>query len=315
MYKLGIDLGGTNIAIGVVDEKNNIVSKISIATLLPDTPKNIVGRIFDASKKCLLKANLDIKDIDSIGIGSPGAVDSNKGVVLFANNLGFKDVKLGELLSEQFGKTVYCENDANAAAFGEYLATDGTADTIVAITLGTGIGGGVIIDRKLYSGNRFSGGELGHMVINFDGIPCSCGRKGCFEAYASASALVRQTKEAMQNNLQSKMWQLCDGTLDNVSGKTAFDGLRLGDEVAKEVVEQYCDYVSIGLVDIINTFGPAIICLGGGISKEGEALLEPVRRHIEMNKPINCQTTVCIAKLNNDAGIIGAANLDILKKM
>ncbi len=314
MYKLGIDLGGTNIAIGIVNENYKVISKISIPTLLPDTPINIVGRIADACNKCLEKANLLIGDISAVGVGTPGAVDSNNGIIYFANNLDFHNLPLADMLSKELGLTVYCENDANAAAYGEYLVSDNKeADTLVAITIGTGIGGGVIIDGKLYSGNKFSGGELGHMVINFDGIPCSCGRRGCFEAYASASALVRQTKEAMQNNPQSKLWQVCNGNIDNVTGKTAFDGLRLGDETAKSVVEQYTDYVSIGLVDIINTFGPATICISGGVSNEGEYLMEPLRRHIEANRPINCQTTVCIATLNNDAGIIGAANLDLLK--
>ena len=314
MYKIGIDLGGTNIAIGIVDENYNIISKVNISTCLPDTPENIVGRIVFACKKCLIKSNLTIEDISSIGIGTPGAIDSVNGVVLFANNLDFKNVQLGKMLGEKLGKTVYCENDANAAAWGEYLVSDYYGNgTLVAITIGTGIGGGVIINGKLYSGNNFSGGELGHMVINFDGLPCNCGRKGCYEVYASASALIRQTREAMQKNLQSKMWQICEGNIENVNGKTAFDGLRQNDETAREVIEQYADYVSIGLVDIINSFGPATICISGGISREEEYILEPIRRHIEMNKPINCHTSVKIAKLNNDAGIIGAANLDVLK--
>lgn len=314
MFKLGIDLGGTNIAVGIVNESNEIVASLSTPTLLPDIPKNIVGRIADACNKVLVKAGLNWDEIVAVGIGTPGAVDSQNGIVLFANNMNFHNLPLGEMLEKEISKKVYCENDANAAAYGEYLVTGkNRGDTLVAITIGTGIGGGVIIDGKLYSGNKYSGGELGHMVINFDGIPCSCGRKGCYEAYASATALIAQTKEAMRENLDSKMWQICGGAIDNVTGKTAFDGIRAGDKTAKEVVEQYADYVSIGLVDIINTFGPATICISGGISKEEDYLLEPIRRHIEQNKPINCQTTVCVAKLNNDAGIIGAANLDTLK--
>ena len=313
MYKLGIDLGGTNIAVGIVDENYNVISKYSMPTLLPNSPKNIVGRIFEASNKVLKRANLEMADIVSVGIGSPGAVDSKNGIVIFANNLDFHNVRLGDMLSEKFIKKVFCENDANAAAFGEYLVTNGKDDTLVAITIGTGIGGGIIIGGKIYSGNRYSGGELGHMVINFDGIKCSCGRRGCFEAYASANALIEQTKEAMQKNLNSVMWSICNGNISDVTGKTAFDGLRMGDEIAKQVVEQYADYVSIGLVDIINTIGPATICISGGVSNEGEYLLEPIRRHIELNKPINCQTTVRVATLNNDAGIVGAANLDISK--
>lgn len=314
MYKLGIDLGGTNIAVGVVNKNNKIIAKTSVPTFLPASPEIIVKKIVNASMDCLKKANLTLKNISAIGLGTPGAVDSKNGIVLFANNLDFNNVPLGSMLKKEFGMPVFCENDANAAAYGEYLVTDKKEDTLVAITIGTGIGGGVIIDGKLYSGNKYSGGELGHMVINFEGNLCSCGRHGCYETYASASALIRQTKEAMQKDLLSKMWELCEGKIDNVTGKTAFDGVRLNDKTAKEVVEQYADYISIGLVDIINTFGPATICISGGVSKEGEPLIKLINKHIKLNNPVNCQTTVCIAKLDNDAGIIGAANLDLLQQ-
>lgn len=145
MYKLGIDLGGTNIAVGIVDENYNVISKYSMPTLLPDSPKNIVGRICEASNKVLKRANLEMDDIISVGIGSPGAVDSKNSIVIFANNLDFHNVRLGDMLSEKFGKKVFCENDANSAAFGEYLVKNGKDDTLVAITIGTGIGGGIII--------------------------------------------------------------------------------------------------------------------------------------------------------------------------
>ncbi len=313
MYKLGIDLGGTNIAIGIVNDKNEMVFKLSKPTCLPDSAENIVGRIFYASKECLSKAGVSIEEISAIGVGCPGAIDSKEGVVLFSNNFDYRNVPLASMLSEKFGMKVLCENDANAAAFGEYLSQGGNSgDTLVAITIGTGIGGGVIIGGKLYSGNCFSGGELGHMVINFNGLPCNCGRRGCWEVYASATALIRQTKEAMQNDLQSKMWQICEGNLSNVTGVTPFEGLRQNDETAKKVIEQYADYIAIGIVDIINSFGPATICISGGISNEQDYILEPIKRHIELNKPINCKTNVEIAKLNNDAGIVGAANLDIM---
>ena len=311
MYKLGIDLGGTNIAAGIVDENYNVVVKYSMPTCLPDSPKNIVGRIYEVSDKALKRANLTMDDITSIGIGSPGAVDSKNGIVIFANNLNFSNVKLGDMLSDKFGKKVLCENDANAAAFGEYLVSENKPNTLVAITIGTGIGGGIIINGKVYSGSRYSGGELGHMVINFNGKKCSCGRRGGFEVYASANALIEQTKEAMQKNLNSAMWSICGGNISDVTGKTAFEGLRKGDETARQVIEQYTDYVSVGLVDIINTIGPDMICISGGISNEGECLLRFIRKHIELNKPINCKTVVEVAKLGNDAGIVGAANLDL----
>lgn len=314
MYKMGIDLGGTNIAVGIIDSNNSIIAKVSEPTCLPDSPENIVGRIYHTAVKCLSKANLNIDDLTFIGLGTPGAVNSSTGEVLFSNNFGFKNVPLGEMISKKFGLNVLCENDANAATFGEYLVADRDKnDTFVGITIGTGIGGGVIIDGKIYSGKEYSGGELGHMVIDFDGVSCNCGRRGCYEAYASATALISQTKEAMQNDLQSKMWQICGGSIENVTGQTAFEGMRAGDKTAKNVIERYADYVAIGLVNIINMLGPDVICISGGISNEGDYILEPVKRRINSNCPINCRTKVVIAKYNNDAGIIGAANLDLVK--
>ena len=206
---------------------------------------------------------------------------------------------------------IYLENDANCAALGEAIAGVGKGKKLfIAITLGTGVGGGIINEGKVMAGCNEAGGELGHMVIEMNGIPCNCGRTGCWEAYASATALVEQTQKAMLDHRDSKMWSLAADSLDNVNGRTAFDAMRAGDEWGKKVVEQYIEYVAVGTVNIINIFQPEMICFGGGICNEGETLLAPLRKYVEQfrySRYSSTQTELCRAKLGNDAGIIGAA--------
>ena len=220
------------------------------------------------------------------------------------------------MMEERLGKKVIIENDANAAALGEYLAGSAKGSkNAVAITLGTGVGGGIIINGKIYSGSNFAGAELGHMVIVKDGKECGCGRKGCWEAYASATGLINLTKQKiLSDKLEfSYMYKLCNGDLNKVEGRTAFDAMAAGDPTAKAVVEEYLGYLATGLVNIINIFQPDILCIGGGISNQGENLLAPLRKIIESErytKHNDKQTVVCTCSLGNDAGIFGAAYLD-----
>ncbi len=313
MYYLGIDLGGTNIAAAVVDEKYNIIGKGRVKTNAPRPAEEIADDMFAAGMSAINDAKLNLEDIFEVGVGTPGSVNTKDGVVGYSANLQFYNTPLKEMLEARFGRSVYLENDANAAAFGELLAGAGKgADHFVAVTLGTGVGGGVISDNKILSGFNFAGGELGHMVIVKDGEPCSCGRNGCWEAYASATALIRQTKAAMKLDEGSKMWELANNDINNVSGRTAFDGMRAGDETAKKVVKEFCDYVACGLTNIINIFQPEIICIGGGISKEGETLVAPIREYVYkecFGKDTATKTVIKAAQLGNDAGIIGAAML------
>ncbi len=316
MYRIGIDLGGTNIVAAVVDENFSIVAKASCKTACPRPAQEIVADMARLAKEATEKAGLQLADIVSVGVGSPGACNSDEGVVEYANNLNFKQVPLQAMLEEQLGRPVAIANDANAAAYGEYVA--GVAkdvDSCVCITLGTGVGGGVITDGKILTGSNFSGAELGHIVIVADGEPCSCGRCGCWESYSSATALIRQTKAAMEAHPESKLWELAP-TLDDVNGKTAFDGMRLGDLVATDVVKYYIRMLACGLTNIINIFQPEVLCIGGGICKEGEYLTKPLMEHIvreRYSKYAKKQTRLEIAKLGNDAGLIGAAFLDTVK--
>ena len=216
-------------------------------------------------------------------------------------------------IQEHINKPVYVENDANAAAYGEYVAGAGKGhNSLVCITLGTGVGGGVVTDGKILTGFNYAGAELGHTVIEVDGVQCSCGRKGCFEAYSSATGLIRMTKEAMEKDKNSSMWDLVRERNNKVSARISYDAMRLGDKSATEVVDKFTKYLAVGLTNVINIFQPEVLCIGGGVCNEGDALLNPVKEIVAKevytrNSPKN--TEIVIAKLGNDAGIIGAAFL------
>lgn len=312
MYRIGVDLGGTNIAVGVIDSENKIIGLSKRKTNTPRPAKEIFDDINLCIADAIEAAGLKIEDISSIGVGAPGSVDYETGVIIYANNLDFHNVPACEYINEKFpGVKVYIDNDANCAALGEALAGCGKGkSSFIAVTLGTGVGGGIVLNGKILAGYNDAGGEIGHMAIKFDGELCNCGRVGCWERYASASALVRQTKEAMLADKNSKMWELCEGDIAKAGGRTAFSAMRLGDETAAEVCNNYIKYIAIGTVNLINIFQPELICFGGGICNEGETLLEPMRKYISewrYSKQQTKQTEICRATLGNDAGIIGAA--------
>ena len=301
MIYVGIDLGGTNIAAGVVDENFKIIGigkrKTNVSGGAEVIADDMAAAAFDAIKD----ANLTIDDIEDMGIGAPGTINSETGDIPFSNNLYFYDVPLGKMMEERVGKKFYLENDANAAAYGEYIAGAGKGSNhFVAITLGTGVGSGIIIDGKILSGSNHAGGEMGHSVIVMNGEKCTCGRHGCWEAYASATALINQTKQAMIRYPESKMWDLCE-SIENVSGKTAFDAAEQGDVAAKMVVDRYIEY----------------ICIGGGVSKQGDVLVNPIKQIVNgenFARNITKDVVIKTATLGNDAGIIGAAYLCNLHK-
>ena len=310
-YKVGVDLGGTNIAVGVIDENYNIIGRGRLKTNVLRPAEEIFADIVKGVKIAAENAKISLDQIESIGIGTPGNVNKETGYIEYANNLNFNQVPAVKMINELIDAKVFLENDANCAALGEAVAGVGKGKKLfIAVTLGTGVGGGIINDGKVMAGCNEAGGELGHMVIEMNGIPCNCGRVGCWEAYASATALVEQTKKAMLEHKDSKMWALASGSLENVNGRTAFDAMRAGDEWGSRVVDRYIEYVAVGTVNIINVFQPEMICFGGGICNEGETLLAPLRKYVEKfrySKYSSTQTELCRAKLGNDAGIIGAA--------
>jgi len=317
MYTIGIDLGGTNIVAAVVNDKYEIVGKAKTPTNSPRSAEEIFDDIAKVCFEAIETAGLDIDYIDSVGMGTPGTVNG-EGVIEFANNLGFVNVHAKNMLEERLGiSKIYIENDANCAALGEaYAGVGHESKNFVAVTLGTGVGSGVIVDGKIVNGVNFAGGECGHMVIVMDGEECTCGRKGCWEAYASATALIKQTKAAMEKYPDSIMHRLAEQE-GKVSGRTAFDAMRKGDVAGIKVVDKYIKYVSCGIINLVNALQPEIICVGGGICNEGETLLKPLRRYVQAERYSiysKIQTKIVKAELGNDAGVIGAAILGKVKE-
>ena len=317
MYYLGVDLGGTNIAIGLVNEKYEIVLKDKVRTGAARPTGEIMDDMANLCKSIVERAGVSMEEVASVGIAAPGSIDPVSGYVRYSNNIKLSNYPIADELKKRLniGK-VYLENDANAAALAEAKAGAGKGcSSLIMITLGTGVGGGIVIDGKLYSGFNYTGAELGHTVIEFGGRPCTCGRRGCFEAYSSATGLINMTKEKMVDDVNSLMWDFARNNLDNVSGRTAFDAAKKGDRSAKLVVDQYIKYLACGLTNMVNIFQPEVLCIGGGVCGEGDYLLKPLTKNIRrMEYGSTTQTKFCqikIAELGNDAGIIGAALLGL----
>lgn len=313
MYRIGIDLGGTNIVAGLVDEQRTIVDKCSVKTNVPRSIEGIVQDMVLMVHTLMERNALDTQDVASVGVGVPCTANPDNGHMEDANNLGFEDVPFLNLLAEKLPWPVYFDNDANVAAWGEYRSGDYPEDSFIMVTIGTGIGGGIILNSKLWPGINGAAAEFGHMTIDFDGIPCNCGKRGCFEAMASANALISQAKERMMEHPESLLWQLCGGDMEKLEAKTVFDAAP-EDKTAAELLDVYTTFLAEGITNIINIFQPAVLCIGGGVSRAGDALLLPVREKVAeriYSKNSKRNTTIELAKLDNDAGVLGAALLGI----
>lgn len=313
-YTIGVDLGGTNIAVGIVNENYEIVKKGSVPTLAQRGPEPIVHDMAELCKKLLAECEIAMDDVTGAGIACPGTVNPATGIVEYANNIKFSDFPLVALFSKEMdmpAENVKIGNDANLAALGEAVAGAAKgASSSVMITLGTGVGGGVILDGKMLMGCAFGGAELGHTVIELNGRQCSCGRKGCFEAYCSATALVKLTKEKFEATSGTLMHEMCENDVNRVGGKTAFAAMKKGDKAGAEVVDAYISYLACGVANLINIFQPEVFTIGGGVSGEGDNLLVPLKEKVSeqiYSKDKILKTDLRIATLGNDAGIIGAA--------
>lgn len=314
-YYIGVDVGGSNIACAVVNDDCEIIAR-SKAKTHGETGKADYNEVVDVIIRTINlaceAAGIKPSEASSIGIGCPGICNSDSGIVEYTNNLGFHNVPLKTDVEKEFNIPVYLDNDANAAAFGEFVAgaAKGARNAVV-ITLGTGVGSGIIIDEKIYRGTNFAAGEIGHTVIVADGLPCSCGRKGCFEAYSSATGLVNMTRKAAAENPGSLINKLIEED-GKVSARTAYKAAKQGDEVGKRLTEEYVKYLAVGIANVINTFQPDILCIGGGVCNEGDLLLNPLKEAVyrEIYSRDSKKTTkLTICTLGNDAGIIGAAML------
>ena len=318
MYYIGVDLGGTNIAIGIVNEQYEIVKKGSTPTKPERGADAIIEDMAALAKRLIADMGITLDEIEWAGVATPGTANSATGVVEYANNIPFLNYPLADKLSALLGgKPVYIENDANSAAKAEALAGVAAGAPIsVMITLGTGLGGGIVIDGKVYSGFNFAGGELGHTVIENGGRQCSCGRKGCWEAYSSATGLVNITKdrvlEARAAGRKTSIDDMIGNDLSRVSARTAFAAMKAGDELAAEIVDEYISYLACGISNTINLFHPNVLSIGGGVCNEGDYLLRPLFDKVwahTYSREGEPRCEIKIAKLGNDAGIIGAAVL------
>ncbi|MBR6737835.1 MAG: ROK family protein [Clostridia bacterium] len=313
MYYIGIDIGGMSIKIGVVSTTGEIINQTALVT--EDIPaKALIEKVGVKINELLAQTGVSMGSVHGVGVGCPGAIDGKRGVVIYSSNLPrFQGFELKKHLEEVTGKPVRIANDADAATLGEVIfGSAKNYSSAIMLTIGTGIGGGIVIDKKLYEGSRGTAAELGHIVMRPHGLKCGCGRRGCFEKYASASALIRLTKQEMQKSPNSLMWKEVGGNIDSVNGKTSFVCAKLGDKPAIKVVNRFISYLGEGVLDYLNIFRPEVVVLGGGISKEGAYLTDRVKKYLEkysygyVGTP---RAEIITATLGNDAGIVGAASL------
>ncbi len=309
MYTIGLDVGGTNIAGAIVSGDAQMLIKGSVPYPGADTPNESVERMAQLIYSLLSHAKIEIDEIDSIGLAVPGSIDYENDLVIHAYNLGYHSFPLVALLGKHFPNTpIHIENDANAAALAEYYdgAFKGYSSGVL-ITLGTGVGGGAIMQNRLFIGGRKSGFELGHIIIAHDGEPCTCGNNGCFEACCSATALIREGEKiakAVPNCMIAHQAELNDGVID---AKLVIDCARAGDPYAVQIFDRYIAYLGSAIVSIANTFDPEVIAIGGGVCNAGEFLFHPLRAYVQPRAFFESTGAIVPAQMGNDAGIIGAA--------
>ena len=320
MKYVGVDIGGTNLKAGLVDESGTLLAtqKMKVASIVDR--EGLAWTVASLVQELAKAANIPVSDVASVGVGVPGTVDIRAGSIAYTCNLPLRDVPLRKLFHKYLNIPLYIENDANCAALAEFHVGAGReSKRFVTITLGTGIGGGIIHNGKIYHGSNGMAGEVGHMSIEYNGKSCPCGRKGCWERYASASALKRLTQRVMEENPESILRQVVDENDGHVSGQSAFIAARRGDPVGQFVCDAYIDYLCAGIVNLVNIFQPDTLAIGGGVSNEqDEQLLFPVRR-IVAQQSIPCEperrTRIVKAELGSAAGIIGAALLGKKKRI
>ncbi len=304
--KIGIDLGGTNIAIGVVDSNHNIIAKHSHPT--PKATEDITNTMASLTTLLLSDLDLSVSDIDSVGVAAPGWIDIESGVIVASSNLGHRDYPMAAELSKRVGISVKVANDADCAGIAEAVAGAGRGrNPVVMLTIGTGVGGALIFDGKIYRGKSLFSPEFGHMTLNMDGPLCNCGRRGCVENYLSATALIKMAKDSAKKHSESLLNSLGDGDID---GKVIFSALQRGDSATVTLFGEYVHYFVQTITNIANAFCPEIVVIGGGISGAGDLLLTPILKQMpnaaEGYTYGSIYPEVKLATLGNDAGIIGA---------
>lgn len=312
MNYIGVDLGGTNIVVGLIDEDGKIIKSLNRPTEKERGVEPIFDDIFDMCNELINEFKLDNTNLKGVGIGIPGTIDDKNGVIVYSNNIKINNFNVREYAKGKLDYEIRMANDADCAALGEVAAgsAKGCSNAIV-VTLGTGVGGGIIIDGKIFAGFYPGGAEIGHQIIEKDGRPCSCGNHGCFEAYSSASALILAAKKKAEENKDSLLYKLVEGDVEKMNAKIPFDAAQSGDKAGEEVIDEYLDYLAVGIANLINVFKPEAILLGGGVSKQEENLTVPLTERVKkLAYGGDMPTVIKIASLGNDAGLIGAAMLN-----
>jgi glucokinase len=311
-YIVGIDLGGTTIQTVLTDEDYNIVTKYKSDTLAEEGPAAVIGRMMDAIDHVLEESNLSKKDLLGIGLGIPGLMDIEKGISLFAGNLSWENIQVLQPFKDRFQVPVYMDNDVRVNALGEwYFGAGRGVKNMVLITLGTGVGAGIIIDGKMLRGPQSAAGEVGHMIIVEDGPACTCGSRGCLEVFASATGMMRRCKELMLENRDSLLWQMCEGDIDKVRTYMIDKAHDQGDKVGLQVMAETAYYLGIGLTNVVNIFNPELVVIGGGVSKAGERLLGPAREFVNKRAMVvqRQHYKLVAAQMLDEAGMLGACTL------
>lgn len=309
---IGIDLGGTNITAGLVTLDGIILHDVHVKTNAYRSADEVIADIAGAARKVLDEHGTDISEVKSIGVGSPGAIDDENGVVIFAGNLNWVRVPLKQKLEELLGIPAFVSNDANVAAYAENLFGAGRGrHSLQLVTLGTGVGGGYVLDGKIQSGFHGVGMEIGHMVLVPEGRLCTCGNRGCLESYASATGIINMGIEAMQENPEGAIAKMAEGEPSNVNAKLIIDLAKEGDEVALDIFNNYARYLAYAVINIINFNDPEVIVFGGGVSRAGKFLLDAIKK--EVAPRVFCKqapySEILLSEMGNEAGVIGAALL------
>ena len=308
---LAIDVGGTKIRIAIISGKGKIIAKEQRLTLADEGLEAVTGRIISGIDRLLRLKNLAPSQLHSIGIAAAGAIDSEKGLITSSPNLpGWCDVPLRDIVKSKYGVDTFLINDASAAALGEHEFGAGRGvNNLIYLTVGTGIGGGIIIDGKLYLGPSGSAGEIGHMTIDVNGQRCSCGNTGCLETLASGTAMAKEAIKRIKQGEKSSLTEIVGGKIENITADTVEVAARGGDSLASEVISEAATYLGVGMVNLVNIFNPEMVIVGGGVAKMGDLLLNPARQVVQERAfQLPAQAVRIVqAQLGDDSGLLGAA--------
>ena len=312
IYNIGIDVGGTGIQMGIVNEQGTILTRGSITTRLDIPFAEQVKQMAECALDMIRRSEIPVEDIHSVGVGVPGIADQKTGRIIRCTNMNWLDLPFRDEFQKHLKKPVLIDNDANVAALAENVAgVSAGCSSSVFMTLGTGIGSGIVLNGRVWSGAHGIGGELGHTILELDGVPCSCGNHGCLERYCSATAIIRMAREQVLVHPESLILTMA-GDAENINAKTVFDAAKEGDPTAEKIFRKYVRYLSMAIANVTNFLDPEMIVLGGGVSKAGNYLLDAVRAETKEYVLFNMQPMpqIEIARLGAEAGIIGAAMLD-----